>query len=100
MLTLEFPPDGPLLTHSGTSYGSLHVEPSFRPRQLGGSKVGGSKVGGCKVGGCKVGGCKVGGCKVGGCKVVGCKDGGSLKVSFLAKNQHATKEKSLENSYE
>ena len=27
------------------------------------------------------------------------KDGGSLKASFLAKNQHATKEKSL-NSYE
>ena len=66
MLTLEFPPDGPLFTHLGTSYGSLHVEPSFRPRQLGGSKVGGCKVGGCKVGGCKVGGCKVGGCKVGG----------------------------------
>ena len=28
------------------------------------------------------------------------KDGGSLKVRFLAKNQHATKEKSLKNSYE
>ena len=28
------------------------------------------------------------------------KDGGSLKASFLAKNQHATKEKSLKNSYE
>ena len=25
------------------------------------------------------------------------KDGGSLKASFLAKNQHATKEKSLKN---
>ena len=28
------------------------------------------------------------------------KDGGSLKTSFLAKNQHATKEKSLKDSYE
>ena len=28
------------------------------------------------------------------------KDGGSLKASFLAKNQHATKEKSLKTSYE
>ena len=28
------------------------------------------------------------------------KDGGSLKASFLAKNQHATKEKSLKKSYE
>ena len=28
------------------------------------------------------------------------KDGGSLKVRFLAKNQHAIKEKSLKNSYE
>ena len=28
------------------------------------------------------------------------KDGGSLKASFLAKNQHATKEKSLKESYE
>ena len=28
------------------------------------------------------------------------KDGGSLKASFLANNQHATKEKSLKNSYE
>ena len=28
------------------------------------------------------------------------KDGGSKKVRFLAKNQHATKEKSLKNSYE
>ena len=28
------------------------------------------------------------------------KHGGSLKASFLAKNQHATKEKSLKNSYE
>ena len=28
------------------------------------------------------------------------KDGGSLKTSFLANNQHATKEKSLKNSYE
>ena len=28
------------------------------------------------------------------------KDGGSLKARFLAKNQHATKEKSLKNSYE
>ena len=28
------------------------------------------------------------------------KDGGSLKASFWAKNQHATKEKSLKNSYE
>ena len=27
------------------------------------------------------------------------KDGGSYKVRFLAKNQHATKEKSLKNSY-
>ena len=27
------------------------------------------------------------------------RDGGSLKASFLAKIQHATKEKSLENSY-
>ena len=28
------------------------------------------------------------------------KDGGSLKASFLAKNQHGTKEKSLKKSYE
>ena len=28
------------------------------------------------------------------------KNGGSLKVRFLAKNQHATKEKSLKNSYD
>ena len=28
------------------------------------------------------------------------KDGGSSKASFLAKNQHATKEKSLKNSHE
>ena len=28
------------------------------------------------------------------------KDGGSLKANFLAKNQHATKEKSLKNSYD
>ena len=28
------------------------------------------------------------------------KDGGSLKASFLAKNQHATKEKSLKKSYD
>ena len=28
------------------------------------------------------------------------KDGGSLKARFLAKNQHATKEKSLKNAYE
>ena len=28
------------------------------------------------------------------------KDGGSLKASFLAKNQHATKKKSLKKSYE
>ena len=28
------------------------------------------------------------------------KDGGSLKASFLAKNQHATKEKPLKKSYE